>query len=74
MEKDVLAELHMKDREEAVRFLKQLWSEKATLCPKCGTMLEHLHKKAKKSNCDWKCSGCGAVYKTIHILDELNEV
>ncbi len=73
MEKAVLKELQMNDRNEVVIFLKHLWAEEPTPCPKCGNTLEHLHKKAKKSNCDWKCSKCSSVYKTIRILDELNE-
>ena len=73
MEKDVLKEFGMADRNEVVSFLKKLWNEQPTLCPKCGAVLEHMHKKAKKSNCDWKCPNCEAVYKTIHILDRLNE-
>lgn len=73
MEKDVLLELGMSDRSEAVTFLKRLWNAQPTPCPKCGGTLEFLHKKAKKSNCDWKCPDCGAVYKTICILDQLNE-
>ena len=73
MEKDVLNELGISDRNEAVTFLKRLWSEQPTPCPKCGNTLEFMHKKAKKSNCDWKCAECGTVYKTIDILDRLNE-
>lgn len=50
MEKDVLRALQMRERAEAVRFLKQLWSETPTPCPKCGS-----------------------IYKTIRILDALQE-
>jgi len=73
MEKDILSELNMSDRAEAVAFLKRLWNEQPTPCPKCGETLGYMHKKAKKSPCDWKCPRCGAVYKTIDILDRLNE-
>lgn len=73
MEKDVLAELGMADRQEALTFLKRLWHEQPTPCPRCGATLTFMHQKAKKSNCDWKCPDCGAVYKTIRILDGLNE-
>ena len=73
LENDVLRALQMRERAEAVRFLKQLWSETPTPCPKCGAMLTHLHPKAKKSNCDWKCPKCGSIYKTIRILDALQE-
>lgn len=72
MEKEVLQKLKMSDRSEAVAFLKRLWSEQPTPCPQCGAILTFLHRKAKKSSCDWKCPACGAVYKTIAILNELN--
>lgn len=73
MEKAVLLELGMSDRDEVVTFLKRLWTEQPTSCPKCGSTLAFMHKKAKKSNCDWKCPNCGMVYKTIDILNRLNE-
>lgn len=73
MEKEILSELNMTDRDEVVSFLKSLWSEKPQPCPRCGGKLDFMHKKAKKSNCDWKCIQCGKVYKTIHILNDLNE-
>lgn len=63
--------MYLNTREE-VAFLKKLWSEEPIICPKCDLgMLEHLHKKAKKSNCDWKCSNCGEIYRTINMLKEL---
>ena len=59
-------------REEEVIFLKRLWSEQPTTCPKCGKAeLTMLHKKAKKSNCDWKCPACGEIYRTINMLYDL---
>lgn len=73
MEKDVLEELGMENRDEVVIFLKRLWTGKPTNCPKCGGALDYMHKKAKKSNCDWKCTECNKIYKTISILDRLNE-
>ena len=30
-------------------------------------------KKAKKNNCDWQCKSCNKIYKTIYLLDEINE-
>ena len=74
METDILLYLKMHHRDEVVSFLKRLWSEQYTICPICknGT-LEHLHKKAKKSNSDWKCPTCGEIYHLIKILDKLNE-
>ena len=52
--------------------MKRLWSEKPTLCPKCNQAeLVFLHKKAKKSNNDWKCPACGEIYRTINMLYEL---
>ena len=72
MERVRLKELNMKTRSEAVLFLKRLWNEDEVDCPICGCRLELLHKKAKKSELDWKCARCDKVYKTIHLLDEIN--
>ena len=63
----------MNSRDEALRFLKKLWSSEETACPICGEELELLHKKAKKNNCDWQCRSCEKVFKTLYLLDELNE-
>ncbi len=73
MEKVMLKELNMRTREESLAFLKRLWNSKETPCPFCGSVLEPLHKKAKKSDCDWQCRSCGRVFRTLHLLDELNE-
>ncbi len=73
MTRACLDELNMTTRQEIVRFLKQLWSDEGADCPICGRELELLHKKAKKSNCDWQCKICGKIYKTIPLLNELNE-
>lgn len=54
-------------------FLKSLICEKPQPCPICGGKLDFLHKKAKKSNCDWICKECGKRYDTIKILDRINE-
>ncbi len=72
MERVLLEELNMSSRKEVLTFLKKLWNQEKTNCPICGSELELLHKKAKKSNCDWQCKRCGKVYKTMHLLDELN--
>ena len=72
MEKITLKELNMNTRKEVLIFLKRLWNEESTACPVCGSELELLHKKAKKSDCDWQCKNCNKIYKTIHLLDELN--
>ena len=73
MERVLLKDLNMADRKGVLAFLKKLWNEEKTNCPICGSELTLLHKKAKKSNCDWQCKRCNKVYKTIHLLDELNE-
>ena len=73
MEKEILQKLKMSSRDEAVKFLKSLWSETPQPCPLCGGKLDFLHKKAKKSNCDWICTACGKRYDTIKILNQLNE-
>ena len=72
MDRVMLHELKMNSRDEALKFLKKLWNEESTACPMCGTELELLHKKAKKSNCDWQCKACNKIFKTIYLLDELN--
>ena len=59
-------------REEEPAFLKRLWRELPTVCPKCGgAELTYLHKKAKKSNNDWKCPACGEIYRTINLFVDL---
>lgn len=64
--------MYTNSREEEVRLLKKLWTSQPVNCPKCGQAeLEYLHKKAKKSNCDWKCPACGQIYRTINMLKEL---
>ena len=63
----------MSSRNEVLSFLKKLWNEEKTACPMCGGELEILHKKAKKNNCDWQCKSCEKVFKTLYLLDELNE-
>lgn len=73
MEKDILGKFRMNNRDEAIKFLKSLWCETPQPCPLCGEELDFLHKKAKKSNCDWICTACGERYDTIKILNELNE-
>lgn len=73
MEKDVLKKYKMTGREDAVRFLKSMWNETPQACPLCGGTLDFLHKKAKKSNCDWVCTSCGERYDTIKILKQLND-
>ena len=45
--------MYTENRENEVRLLKNLWTSQPTKCPKCGSaVLEHLHKKAEKSDCD----------------------
>ncbi len=73
MEKDILNKLKMNNRDEAIRFLKSLWNEQPQACPLCDGKLDFLHKKAKKSNCDWICTACGERFDTIKILNQLNE-
>ena len=66
--------MYFKTRAEEVSFLKKLWNEEKVPCPKCGyEFLEHLHKKAKKSNNEWKCKNCGEIYRTINMLMDLPE-
>lgn len=76
MERVLLKELNavnMTTRKEILIFLKKLWNGERVNCPVCGCPLEILHKKAKKSNNDWQCKTCGKIYKTLYLLDELNE-
>ena len=73
MEKITLNELKMHSRKEILTFLKKLWNGESAPCPICGSKLELLHKKAKKSDCDWQCRTCDKVFRTLDLLDELNE-
>ena len=73
MERVLLNDLNMNSRAEVLAFLKKLWQEEKTNCPMCGEELELLHKKAKKSDCEWQCRHCEKVFKTMYLLDELNE-
>lgn len=43
------------------------------MCPICKGDLELLHKKAKKDNSDWQCRNCNKIFKSLYLLDELNE-
>ena len=74
MKRVMLKELNFKTRNEALAFLKKLWNQQKAECPICGSELEPLHKKAKKSVCDWQCKNCNRTCKTIHLLDEINEL
>ena len=66
--------MYTDSRDEEVWLLKQLWTGRPVTCPKCGgARLTLLHRKAKKSDCDWKCPACGEVYRTIRMLKELPE-
>lgn len=73
MDRAILKELGFRSRNEALAFLKKLWRQEKAECPICGNELELLHKKAKKNNCDWQCKNCNKTYKTIYLLDEINE-
>ena len=73
MERILLRELKMNSRKEVLIFLKKLWNGEGASCPICGSELEPLHKKAKKSDCDWQCRKCDKTFKTLYLLDELNE-
>lgn len=64
--------MYYKTREEELAFMKKLWAGEATLCPKCQKAeLILLHKKAKKSNNDWKCPECEEIYRTINMVYDL---
>ncbi|MGM9661636.1 MAG: hypothetical protein ACI3WR_00915 [Oscillospiraceae bacterium] len=66
--------MYTDSRDKEVQLLKRLWTSQAVLCPRCGQAeLQHLHKKAKKSDCDWRCPACGEVYRTIQMLKALPE-
>ncbi|NLC79054.1 MAG: hypothetical protein GX683_04935 [Ruminococcaceae bacterium] len=64
--------MYTENPDEEIKLLKRLWTSQPTVCPKCKkAQLEYLHKKAKKSDCDWKCPECGEIYRTIKMLKEL---
>lgn len=73
MDRVKIKELGFHKRSEAVSFLKKLWNQERTNCPICGSELELLHMKAKKDNCDWQCRNCNKIYRTMYLLDEINE-
>lgn len=64
--------MHTESQETEAALLKAPRRGESVLFPKCKTgMLTHLHQKAKKSDCDWKCPSCGTIYRTIRMLKEL---
>lgn len=73
MKKVGLKDLGIKNRSDGAAFLKRLWNGEKTNCPMCGDELEMLHRKAKKDSCEWQCRRCDAVFRTIDLLDQLNE-
>ena len=73
MERVLLRELGFKSRNEALTFLRRLWRQEKVACLICGNEFELLHKKANKSDCDWQCKNCNKTYKTMYLLDEINE-
>ena len=73
MERVTLSQLPFETREQTLTFLKQLWQQKPTACPLCGTPLRLLHPKAKKSADDWQCPRCDKTFRTLHLLYELND-
>lgn len=67
-----VGQVYYPTRAEELAFLKRLWAGTPTVCPKCGgAELVRLHKKAKKSNNDWKCPACEEVYRTINLFCDL---
>ena len=73
MERARLNELGFSSRDEVMSFLRRLWRQERTECPICRSELELLHRKAKKSECDWQCRNCDKTYKTLCLLDEINQ-
>lgn len=64
--------MYYKTRKEELSFMKKLWAGEPAVCPVCKkSELVLLHKKAKKSNNDWKCPECDEVYRTINMLYDL---
>ena len=62
---DIIKKLNMENRDEVVRFLKSMWSERPMHCPLCGGKLDYFHKKAKKSNSKWICKNCNKSYDPV---------
>ncbi|MCF2616024.1 hypothetical protein JQM68_02305 [Oscillibacter valericigenes] len=64
--------MYTDSRDTEIALMKKLWRGEKAVCPKCGKgTLVHLHRKAKKSACDWKCPSCGEIYRTITMLKRL---
>ena len=72
MPNTILSKYHFTSRDDALKFLKSLWNEAPQPCPLCNGQLDYLHKKAKKSNCDWVCTACGERYDTMDMLNQFN--
>lgn len=72
MSNTILSKYHFTSRDDALKFLKSLWNEEPQPCPLCKGQLDFLHKKAKKSNCDWVCTACGERYDTMDMLNQFN--
>lgn len=68
---NIYQELHLKNRDDTVLFLKSLLREEPQPCPICGGKLDYLHSKAKKSNNDWVCTECGKRYDAADILNQI---
>lgn len=66
-------EVYTENRETEVLLIQSLLREEQTLCPKCGqAVLEHFHKKKKKSNVDYLCPACGERYRVIEMMEQLD--
>ena len=64
--------MYTDSRDSEIALMKKLWRSENVVCPKCGkATLTHLHRKAKKSDCDWKCPSFGDIYRTITMLKQL---
>ena len=59
------------DREEKVRFVKNLITGRPAACPDCpDTMVVPLHPRRKSKNGDinYKCPKCGKIYRPSHMV------
>ncbi|MEA4921629.1 MAG: hypothetical protein VB078_12035 [Clostridiaceae bacterium] len=62
----------MSEHSKKVALIKRLVIGEETICPNCNkAVLEHFHKKAKKSNTDYVCPNCAKRFQVIRMMKEL---
>lgn len=64
----------MTEHSKKADLIKRLIIGEETICPNCNkAVLQHFHKKAKKSNTDYLCPNCGTRFQVIRMMKELDK-